>query len=85
MLDGEVILPIVGQALVERAVLFSCDILRVTRPYGLSLVELFIRGLLLFDLLGLLLLRLTVFVFDLLDLGIFTLLWSLLFIILNFL
>jgi len=43
--------------------------LRIASPNGLGLVEFFIRGLLLLDLLGLLLFRLVVFVFDLLDLG----------------
>ena len=85
MLDGKVILPIVGQALVERAVLLRRNILRVTCPYGLSLVELFVRSLLLFDLLGLLLLRLIVLIFDLLYFGIFAFLGRLLFLILNFL
>lgn len=85
MLDGEVVFPVVGQALVECAVLLRCDILRVTRPDGFGLVEFFVRGLLLLNLLGLLLLGLVVFVLDLLDLGLFALLGSFSLLVLNFL
>ena len=80
VLDGKMILPIVGQALVERAVLLGRDILWIASPERLRLIELLIFSLNLFDLLRLLLLRLVVV--DLLDLG-FSLLLSLL--ILNFL
>ena len=77
MLDGEVILPVVGQALVERRILLLGDVLRVARPDRLRLVELLGRDLLLLDLLGLLLLGL-VLVLDLLDLGVFLVLLDLL-------
>ena len=82
VLDGKMILPIVGQALVERAILLGRDILGVASPERLRLVELLIFGLNLFDLLCLLLLRLVIV--DLLDLG-FGLLLSLFVLILNFL
>jgi hypothetical protein len=74
VLDGKMILPIVGQALVKRAVLLGRDILGIASPERLHLVELLIFGLNLFDLLCLLL-RLVIV--DLLDLG-FGLLLSLL-------
>lgn len=79
------VFPVVGQALVECAVLLRCDVLRVTRPDRLGLVEFFVRGLLLLDLLGLLLLGLVVFVLNLLDLGLFALLGSFSLLVLNFL
>lgn len=66
MLDSEVLLPVVGQALVEGGVLLLGDLLRVTRPDGLRLVELLVLDLLLLDLLRLLGLLLVI---DLLDLG----------------
>ena len=56
VLDGEVVLPIVGQALVERSVLLLGDLRGVARPDGLRLVELLVLNGLLLDLLGLLLL-----------------------------
>jgi hypothetical protein len=74
VLDGEVVFPVVGQALVERTVLLVIDVLRVTSPDGFRLVKLFIRHLFLLDLLGLFLLRLIVLVINLLDLRLFTLL-----------
>ena len=77
MLDSEVVLPVVSQALVERAVLVGSDLRGVARPDGLGLVELLVGGLLLLDLLRLLLLGL-VLVFDLLDLGLLLLLLNLL-------
>ena len=73
VLDGEVVLPVVGQALVERRILLLGDVLRVARPDRLRLVELLGRDLLLLDLLGLLLLGL-VLVLDFLDLGLVLLL-----------
>jgi hypothetical protein len=73
VLDSEVVLPVIGQALVEGRVLLVADILRVARPDGLGLVELLIGRLGLLDLLGLLLL-LFFLILDLLDLGIFALL-----------
>ena len=73
VLDSEVVLPVVGQALVERGILLLGDVLRVARPDRLRLVELLGRDLLLLDLLGLLLLGL-VLVLDFLDLGLVLLL-----------
>lgn len=70
MLDSEVVLPVVGHALVERAVLLSGDVLGVTSPEGLGLVELLGGGLDLLDLLRLLVLgRAVLVLLDLLDLG----------------
>ena len=68
VLDSKVLLPVVGERLVESAVLISGNILRVTRPDGLCLVEFLVGGLHLLDLLGLLLFRLVIIVLDLLDL-----------------
>jgi len=51
VLDGKVVLPVVGQALVECTVLVVCNVLRVTSPDGFRLVELLVGRLLLFDLL----------------------------------
>ena len=73
MLDGEVVLPVVGERLVEGAVLVLGDVGGVARPDRLRLVELLGRDLLLLDLLGLLLLGL-VLVLDFLDLGLVLLL-----------
>ena len=39
VLDGEVLLPVVGQALVEGRVLVLGDVLRVAHPNGLLLVD----------------------------------------------
>jgi hypothetical protein len=88
VLDGKVVLPVVGQALVECTVLVVCDILRVTSPDGFRLVELLVGRLLLFDLLRLLLLGLVILVLDLLDLRLLALfgwLLSLSLIVLDFL
>lgn len=71
VLDGEMVFPVVGQALVERAVLLSGDVLRVAGPDGLHLVEHLPLVDLLLDLLGLLLLVGVVFVLDLFNLGVF--------------
>jgi hypothetical protein len=68
VLDGKMVLPVVGQALVECTVLVMCDVLRVTSPDGFRLVELLVGSLLLFNLLHLLLLGLVILVLDLLDL-----------------
>ena len=68
VLDSEMVFPIVGQALVEGAILFRGDVLRVARPKRLGLVELLVGNGLLLDGL-LLLLGLVVVVFDFLDLG----------------
>jgi hypothetical protein len=80
MLDGEVLLPVIGERLVESTVLLSSNILRVTRPDGLRLVELLVRGLLLLDLLSLLLLGLVLIILDLLDLGLLFLLLHFIFV-----
>ena len=58
--------PVVGQALVESAILVRGDILWVPRPEGLGLVELLVLG---GDLLNLLRLLGLVFVVNLLNLG----------------
>jgi hypothetical protein len=44
VLDGKVVLPVVGERLVERRVLLGGDVLRVSGPKGLSLVELLVLG-----------------------------------------
>lgn len=67
MLDGKVVLPVVGKRLVKRRVLLGGDVLGVSGPEGLGLVELLVLDGNLLDLLGLLLLGL-VLVLDLLDL-----------------
>ena len=68
MLDTEVVLPVVGEGLVEGGVLLSGDISGVAGPDGLGLVKLLLLNLGLLDGLGLLLLLLLL-VIDLLDLG----------------
>ena len=67
MLDGEVLLPVIGEGLVEGGVFLLGDVLGVAGPDGLLLVEL-LEGLdLLLDLLGLLGLLLGLLVGDVLD------------------
>ena len=83
VLDGEVILPVVGQALVESGVLVSGNVLRVARPDGLRFVEFLVLDSLLLDRLGLLLLVLLIV--DLLDLGFVLGLLGSLFLVLNLL
>ena len=61
------VLPVVGQALVEGTVLVLSDLSGVASPDWLRLVELLVLNGLLLDLLGLLLLLLVLI--DLLDLG----------------
>ena len=68
MFYGKVFLPVVGQALVEGAVLILGDVLWVPRPDWLSFVELLVLDSDFLDLLFLLRLVL-VLIFDLLDLG----------------
>lgn len=68
VLDSEVVLPVVGEGLVEGSVLLLGDVLRVASPDGLLLVELLLLDLSLLDLLGLGLLLLLIII-DLLDLG----------------
>lgn len=67
VLDGEVLFPVVGQALVERGVLLGSNVGGVASPDGLGLVELLVLGGLLLNLLGLLGLLL-VLILDLFDL-----------------
>lgn len=70
VLDSEVVLPVVGEGLVEGSVLLLGDVLRVAGPDGLLLVELLLLDLGLLDLLGLgLLLLALLLIVDLLDLG----------------
>ena len=76
------VLPVVGQTLVERCVLISSDVGGVASPDGFRLVELLIRDLLLLDLLRLLGLVLVV---NLLDLGLLLILLDLLLIVFNLL
>ena len=83
MLDSEVVLPVVGQALVERRILLLGDVLRVARPDRLGLVEFLVLDSLLLDRLGLLLLVLLIV--DLLDLGFVLGLLGSLFLVLNLL
>ena len=82
--NGKVLLPIVGQALIEGTVLFRGDILRVPRPDRLGLVELLVFDSDFLDLFRLLWLLLVV---DLLDLGFLflVLFFNLFFVIFNFL
>ena len=54
-LDSQVILPVVGKALVELSVLLVCDVVRVPGPDWLGLVQLLLVNVLLLDLLFLLL------------------------------
>jgi hypothetical protein len=81
-----VVFPVVGQALVERAVLLRLDVLGIACPDRLRLVELLVSRLRLLDLLSLLFLGLVILVLDFFDLGLLlVLLYFLLFFILNFL
>jgi hypothetical protein len=73
VLDGKMIFPVIGQALVECTVLM-CNVLRIASPDGFRLVELLIRRLLFLDLLCLLLLGLVVLIIDFFDLGLLTVL-----------
>ena len=85
MLNGKVLLPIVGQAFIKGTVLFLGDVLRVPRPDRLGLVKLLVFDS---DFLDLLLLLWFVFVvvIDLLDLGfLFLILFDLFFVIFDFL
>lgn len=68
VLDSEVLLPIVGQALVECTVFLWGDVGGVASPEGLGLVELLVGDFLLLDLLLLLILLLFV-VLDLFNLS----------------
>ena len=84
MFDSEVVFPIVRQALVECTILFLSNVVGVTRPDGLGLVQLLVGGLQLLNLLGLLLLLL-IFVLDLLDLGLILFVLDFLFLVFNLL
>jgi hypothetical protein len=42
VLDGEVLFPVIGKGLVEFTVLLLRDVVRVTGPDGLGLVELLV-------------------------------------------
>ncbi len=68
VLDGKMIFPVVGQALVESAVFLGGDVLRITSPDRLGLVQLLVGNLLLLDRFLLLFLTLLVLI-DFLDLG----------------
>jgi len=94
VLDGQMVLPVVGERLVEVGVLGLRDVLWVAGPQGLCLVELLLLAVLLLDLLCLLGLLLALFVLiDLLDLwllllfalllllGLLVLLWLLLLVV----
>jgi hypothetical protein len=84
VLDGEVVLPVVGERLVEGAVLLSSDVVGVASPDGLSLVEDVVLGDRLLDLLlGLVLLF--ILVLDFFDLGLLGVLISSLLLVLNLL
>jgi len=80
-----VVLPVIGQALVERSVLLGLDVVGVAGPNGLRLVELFVLNLLLFDLLLFLLVLGFVFVLYFLDLGLVLLFVLLLLVVVNLL
>ena len=61
-LDSEMILPVVGERLVELSVLVLRDVVRITRPQRLRLVQLLLVSILLLDRLLLLLLRVVVLI-----------------------
>lgn len=65
MLNGEMFLPIVGQALVEGTILFWGDVLRAPRPDGLGLVKFLVFNSEFLDLLRLLRLVLIINLFNL--------------------
>jgi hypothetical protein len=80
VLDGQVILPVVGQRLVELSILLIADIVRGPGPDGLGLVQLLVLCVLLLDLLFLLLVLVLVLllVLHILNLGLLLLLLFLL-------
>jgi len=61
------ILPVIGQALVELTILLVRNVIRVPGPNRLGLVQLFILNVLLLDLLGLLLVFLILFLIIIID------------------
>ena len=71
VLNSQVVFPVIRQALVERSVLLRLDVVGVSGPDGLRLIELFVLDLLLLDLLLLLLVLGFVFVLYFLNLGLF--------------
>jgi hypothetical protein len=83
VLDHKVILPVVGETLVESAILLSSDIGGITSPDGHCLVEFLVRNLLLLDIFRLFLL--VFFIIDFLDLGLFLGLFLFLLLILDYL
>ena len=76
MLDSEVLFPIVGEGLVERGILILGDVVGLSHPDGLGLVELLV---LVGDLLYLLLLFVLLLLGLLLDLGLIVLLLGIVF------
>ena len=84
MLDRQVVLPVVGERLVKGRVLVGRDLLGVTSPEGLGLVELLVGDGRLLD--GLLLLvLLLLIILNLFDLGLLALLGFLLLVIFDLL
>jgi hypothetical protein len=69
VLNSKMVFPIIGQTLVEGAVLFWSDVRWVASPDRFRLVKLLVRGLALLDLFGFLLLFLLLFLVNLLNLG----------------
>jgi hypothetical protein len=84
VLDGKVLFPVVGQALVERTIFVSSDVLWIPRPNGLGLVELLVLDRDFFNLLRLLWLFF-VLVFNFFDLGLLLVVFDLFLVIFNFL
>ena len=79
VLNGKVVLPVIRKALVERAVLLLSNVVRVTSPDRLRLIEFLVNLRLLLNLLGLLLFLVFLIIY-LLNLGlvsIFSILLSL--------
>ena len=85
VLDGEMVLPVIGQALVEGGVLFGGNVGRIACPDRLGLVQFLVGGLLFFDLLRFLLLGLVLLIIDFLNLGLVISLLHLLILILDLL
>ena len=68
MLNGKVVLPVIRKTLVERAILLLSNVVRVTSPDRLRLIEFLVNLRLLLNLLGLLLFLVFLIVYFL-DLG----------------
>lgn len=78
-LDSQVVLPIVGEGLVEFSVLFGGNVVRVAGPQGLGFVQLLLLCVLLLHSLFLLLLVslvILIFLIHILDLGLFLILYE---------